>query len=934
MPAVRPVELTFRPLANREAVRAGIPFPASGLFVLPAQVAGLALPDALRAAITGQGAPEAGGELAFEFEIGGERFRTWRCWPGEHPAGRHRGEDDARNVLALLGRPTGPEITKMEVVAEGPERVSAEVQRLIGPWHGPVGVVVAPWSRLARLIASSPDAARGVAHGVFALLSGEIESVSRGMGGRIRELLLAAHDLLRTATEALAPDQADVLTPDDLVSRRDDLAAGLEEAVAASERLVDAAVAARKLAAEARRRKDLADGYLEAEDSLRKLELLAPAREEKHRRLERARRAARLAETLGLRVKAPEPPRVDPRARENAERALERARAETAAARRVLDAEEARTREHDALRDWIGRLEGLVVPVGRIEEARAAIQAADEAHATAEAGHARARRDLDSVEQRVERLEAERSVLSEGPANLEVLREELRVAQRLRDDVKRLAAVRERLRDEARDSQVAKLLVDEADEAIEAARSEMDYRARSPIAGPRQELAAALTDLVSRREELAADAARRAGILAVVREELRGLTTSLGASAYKEPVLLEAAAREREEALSQWGTSARSLAEIEAELAELGRRGVELAREVETRAADFERAAMQRLRARGSLREREAAVPENLRARQDLDAAIDMARADLAVRLEALAEARAAARRADDVVTACEADLRAAQDAERRPRGSDRRGAELVRIRDGGFESIEDFERARLAGQEMTQLEREIAEHDEAVRAAGERLRHGQDQALLPRQDPDQVDLMADIVEHARDEAQAAEASLSQEIALIEGWLDGLDDISARLSTLEESAGLGRRGDARPGATFERRVHESLMRALLARAEGRLARWQRPWTLAWREGDDDDGRHLEVQDTETEEAVDLAGRGATLLALSLALEAAVLVQERRRPRLETILLDAVPGNLAQDALGHVVAGLAEVAREHPVGVPADAAMRELLLARL
>jgi hypothetical protein len=61
---------------------------------------------------------------------------------------------------------------------------------------------------------------------------------------------------------------------------------------------------------------------------------------------------------------------------------------------------------------------------------------------------------------------------------------------------------------------------------------------------------------------------------------------------------------------------------------------------------------------------------------------------------------------------------------------------------------------------------------------------------------------------------------------------------------------------------------------------------------------------------------------------------AAIVQEKRRPRLETLLLDAVPASLDERNVAPVLAALAEQPRERPIAIAADARARDLLATAL
>lgn len=806
----------------------------------PRAVAG-ALVVALRHALDGAGLPE-GHRVALELRFGGESFVLER---GARP-----------RFVRLSG-------ADEEVLASGDDMVTEFVARLAGASEPLARRLIASCDAAERWLRSERDEP-GALH---AALGAQLEPASAALGGRMRSLLQRAHALLRESTEALAPGRAEPLTPDDLAGLREEVASLLGAAADGIAKLSASAAVADSLASRLAERRKRMDEFLRAEQVSRRLEqhehLIAGTR----RRIERARAARELARPGA----APDPARIERMTRERAEREAAAARDDAASARAALDEQQARAPEREAIAAWIARLRDMQRVVGDVDEARSELAAADREAEQAESAAALASEQESAATAELERMRAALASFQATPEEAARAHEEAARAARLAEEVRRLAVVRDRLRDGARDLQNRKLDAQRAEEALESARREIDWARSSPHPVASSSLPD-VPSLVAARDARQREVEAASESLLEIREDLRRRTAALGNAAYLSPELLEAEAREKAGAASRFGAAGLDRAAVESRIAELEALAVAARARREAASRALDEVSLRRLGARASVA-RADGVPEALRSREALARALAEAESQERERRTAAESARRAADRAAARLLQADEALRSARAAEA---SAARRmvdlSAENAPLREAGFASWDEVEEARLPDERLRELEAELAEHEALQRLAEDGEARGREDMLLPRADPAQAELMRSLLIHALDGARVRHARLASRLPAYDARLDALDEIVAELDHVEQVAGLGESADR--SVAFEDRVREGLVRRVLARAEGRLARWARPWTLSLAPAAG--ARALRVLDAETgAEVLPSAALEQPLLPLALAIELAL-----------------------------------------------------------
>ncbi len=807
---------------------------------------GVSLPEILRVALDGGPLPRGVKRVVLEVEAGGDRFVV------------------ERGAACRLVRVAGQ---ARDVVADDDAYVTEFLARLSSSSEPLARRAIARPAEVARALEADVTGERaGALHGAIVA---ELAAASAALGGRMRDLLRRAQGVLDDATESLEPGRDRSLTPDDLAALREEVVARLGQSADAAGKLDQAFESASALAERLRQRRARVDEFLRVEQIERKLERQRHLMRAERERLERARAAADLQRPDAA---GGDPARAERAARQRAEGRFEEARAALTRARLRVTEYEAGSAEREAIAAWIQRLEDTGE---RLERARTAAAVLATCRRDAERLEARERQIDEEMAAAAKALDSIREGLAAGdaaPEDAARARADAAQAARLAEDVRRVSAVRERLRDQARAVQVAKLELERAEEALETAQREHEWNRSSPH--PRD-----VAELPSVPELVAARAAAERAVteagegIHATREELRQRTAALGTTAYVAPELLEAEARERAQAAARFGGPVLDRATLERRAADLEARQRSLSDEKEATGREIGELSLAALAARQDASAADD-VPETLREPRAVETALDEARRELATRLAArdaalaeLAAAESAAAEADD-------ELRRARSREE---SAGRRLVDIASrdapLRDAGFASWDEVEAAMLAPEAMAALEHDLREHETLERLVEDGRRASETDMLLPRADPAQAELMQALVAHAREASASRRDRLVARLADVDRWLDALDEVVAELEAVELAAGLGE-GSAPAGGTFEERVAEALARRVLARAEGRLLAWHRPWSLAWG-GEPGQPRPLVVRDAETGAVLPAEDvLAAAALPLALAVETA------------------------------------------------------------
>lgn len=327
-----------------------------------------------------------------------------------------------------------------------------------------------------------------------------------------------------------------------------------------------------------------------------------------------------------------------------------------------------------------------------------------------------------------------------------------------------------------------------------------------------------------------------------------------------------------------------------------------------------------RQRAGAVVQEREAGIPDVLRAA----AALAQAEGEAARRLEtlqsALARAEREAAQAQQQRAGAAAARRAAEEAATlaQQRHATQREEFLLAMHTAGFSDQDDYQAARRHINDMEKLEGELHRFDGELLAAAERAARAVT-AAAEGSPPDLAALTheAAAAKIAAAEALKAETNLQRDVQQIAGWLGELLCGAERMRALEARyAVVGRIAEVANGRnglriTFQRFVLAALLDDVLGVATTRLHAMSRRRFALQRARTQTDGRatgglDLEVYDAHTGSAravATLSGGESFLASLALALGLSDVVQAYAGGiHLETIFVDEGFGSLDPEAL--------------------------------
>ena len=332
----------------------------------------------------------------------------------------------------------------------------------------------------------------------------------------------------------------------------------------------------------------------------------------------------------------------------------------------------------------------------------------------------------------------------------------------------------------------------------------------------------------------------------------------------------------------------------------------------------------------GTLKEREAEIPEDLRAPETLQAEIAKTKKTLKQLAGELASAQAAAKTAGEAL----AGYTAASDAVKRT--ADEAGqiveAEAknftARLTQAGFETENQYRVAKLSDEQIALLEQLIEAYGRELAAAKDRV----DRAADAARDVHRPNVPA--LETAVREAQAAIEEGLRKLTEFEGqkkqvnqWLESLINDSQQMASLDkEYQTVGYVADVANGTnpqnvTFQRFVLGALLDDVLRAASQRLKIMSKGRYLLQRQQDTLDRRRaggldLEVHDSYTgmsRPAGTLSGGESFLAALSLALGLADVVQSYAGGvYLDAIFIDEGFGSLDTEALDAAMQALIDL----------------------
>lgn len=894
-------------------------------------------------------------EITFDFAIGPEVYRVRRSPEQERPKKSGEGITVMRPG-ATLWRRTGIEEPAVEgaVLASGWSRVTETIEKLLGFKSSQFRqVVVLPQGEFRKLLTADSRERQVI---LEALFKTEIYR-------RIEESLKESAAQLKRQIEKASDQKAGLLNAADTGSKEEletrftfhkeklaDAAGVMEE----SERLFKKALGRLE---QAKQDKLKIQERNSAQTVLAELESRAPEIDALRLESERARRAAALAETENL---------VNSRQKE-AEDAAERLEAKETekadclkakiAADQQLAEEKGKEPERENAANEVIRLNNLAGKVALLEEAYKEVLSAEKRAKAAEAERDLLQLNLDKIKNEIgektkkyeeaagqaahsEKLEAawrEAQRASQLRRNLETLRGEQAAAQAELDTAGKILLIAENNYANAKEELS---LLQEAWKNGQAAilAGTLLEGEPCPVCGSPDHPSPAISkaplpsekDIKNKQNEAAnfetvrdkarAALSKRDAAMANIKGKVESLEKELGE---KSAVPVEELQKTAAEAKTNWELAcgaAETAASLKSDLEKLKTKDQDTSALLEEKKKAHQDAVAALKAARAVAGDRESSIPEGLRDKTSLLAALANAKnlkdrlladfekarkaAEEASRL--LAKAESAAQEAS---SALEAAGKKAEDAER---------SFSQRITEAGFINKADYQDAKRSDKDARELEKRIREHGESLSAARDRLQRA---ALAAEglSEPDLAKLESERAdaENAWEDAVAAHTQLKEVVSREEKWLAELQEQEDKLKKMENQYSLiGRlsevaNGKNKYGITFQRFVLGALLDDVTAAATERLklmsrGRYHLQRTLDRARSNAPAGLDLEVFDTYTgaSRSVSTLSGGETFYAsLSLALGLADVVQSYTGGiRLDTIFVDEGFGTLDPESL--------------------------------
>ncbi|MCX9157802.1 SMC family ATPase [Niveibacterium sp. 24ML] len=986
---MKPIRLTlqaFGPFANREIVDF-TRLPSDALFLIhgPTGAGKTSILDGICFALYGD---TSGGERAakemrshhasddthteveFVFELGGKRYRVRRSPEQERAALRGRKDQlvksPAKAELHVAEAGTADSSPEWTPLVSKTTEVTARIETLLGFEAAQFRqVIMLPQGQFRKLLTADSKDREKILEALF----------STEAYRRLQERLnIAARELAQQATTAAERratllEQAEVVSEDELVARIQAGDAQIKDMAQEESRLRQAeqAAAAALSAAEA-----LANLFSERDAALAAHATLnerAAQMEAQRQRLEAAGRALRVAPAQMSLADAAAQAVNALRDATAATQETDAAEGKAHAAAAVLATEEARGPEREAAKGEVIRLEGLREAVRRLDEARRAHAAANDAATRTAAAQAKHQRDLDALsEQRKAHLA---SLESSGrmAASVEPLDLKIQQQQQLITSLSSLNAARLALEKSQAEANRQQSLCDAVQAELKVCRetvSSLEERWRKgqagvlaqhledgspcPVCGSHShpQPAERNVDLPTEGQIKTANEARQAAE-AKFEEARRALQTAQSELAAQEsrvstlkeslpsdlPHSEEAArvlrALEAERTSAQ--VAATTLTEMQQALKHTDAQLATLQAQVEQARQDSEASARAQAAAEAQLALLSANVPENQRTLAALEASIKAARDRSDGLLRLFEDARAAHQTAAQTLVAAQSKLGALQTAQTAAdlRAEKARDAFDEALQAHGFADENALLAAALPPNQIELIQKELRTHDDAFAAARERLSRAEG-TVEGKAPPDLVGTKATQA-HAASEVEELIGRLNrlkQHIEYdrktqesLERLRKELGAIEARYKVMGHLSGIAN-GENSKKLTFQRFVLAALLDDVLRQASLRLRAMSRGRYTLQRRDDVADARRasgldLEVFDDYTgraRPASTLSGGEGFMAALSLALGLSDVVQAYAGGiQLDTLFIDEGFGSLDPESLDMAMKALIDLKQQ-------------------
>jgi len=893
--------------------------------------------------------------VTFDFSIGSDAYRIQRNPEQERPKKKGTGTT-IMNSNATLWKitETGSQGEEEKVLASGTIKVTEEVEKLLGfKSHQFRQVVMLPQGEFRELLTANSAKRQEILETLFHTELYHTIELSLKQSARALE-----KDLQKTVERRQwVLKEAEAGTPEELKERYHEHKKHLEELagkIKESEKVLKKAqadlTAGRQTLEKIREKED-------AQRALSKLESRAADMDRQRNRLARARQALSIVDAekslLARRAEAKSAAKVyEHKLKQQQLAAVAKKEAEN-----TLAAEKAKETRREAARREVNRLEELDEKVKALEDARKSMHKARQENETAEKEQIKARQHLNAIQGEIEKKTVERDRAAAISGQTAALELKLKEAEQLTEKRKSLEKLRVELNKVLKEYRQAEENYRRAEGKLEQTKKELYSLQETWNKGQAAILADKLTpgspcpvcgslehptparsdshlpseeDIKAKQEQVnncedAREKARR-NLKKIEDKKLNitikveDLENTLGEKAGIDLSNLQTAA---ENARKMWAKAKQA----EETLSTLNRQ-LEILKEKEKKAgelADKGNTALQKANlslgnARATLREREAAIPEDLRNLQSLKRAQQKARehrdqlmAAYEQAQKAAADAAAALVKADSEARAAWETLQAANDRAREEEDSFQQ-----RLKEAGFADANDYEKAKGSQEEIKSLEETLKKYDENLSAAKDRLQRAQRTAEgLVEPDLDKLTESATIAEQAYNRLLKKETEYGLQIKREEKWLRDILELDNSLEKLENRyAILGHLSDVANGKnayglTFQRFVLGALLDEVTAAATKRLkmmsrGRYHLHRTMDRARKNAAGGLELEVFDTYTgisRSVTTLSGGETFLASLSLALGLADVVQSYSGGiHLDTIFVDEGFGTLDSESL--------------------------------
>ncbi|MZP29853.1 AAA family ATPase [Heliobacterium undosum] len=929
--------------------------------------------------------------VTFDFALGNEVYRITRRPEQERP--RLKGE--GMTVIAAsatlwrrTGLPGGDEGAEGSVLAHQPKRVNEEVQRLLGFRSSQFRqVVILPQGQFRQLLMAGSKEREEILEKLFRTeLYRLIEEAFKDRAKGLEEEVAALRREQQFILVEAGVEKAEALA-ERLAERQRERAKN----AGAVETLTSGVQAARDALERGRRDREKLDEWTRAEAELARLLKEQDSVQAKEGRLHRAQKALRLTDAESARnSRKQEAERERERsARRNDE--YQKASFRKKLADERLAAELARQNERDAAQKRLTVLEELSGKVTTLAALRRSCDDTERQAAESEEQESRIRMELLESQKQIAALEERRQRLLVEVGKAEFLETAAEQAFRAAKKRNQLEEARQRFR--IVDGEYKKIegnRLEREGKLAEARRrfEEMTVRWRKgqaaiiagalqageacpvcgstehphPAAGgdtlPTEGDLQTAENLVGRLQKELEEQMRLLGDLAARKAEVftqgKALQAELGEKAALSAEVLTTEAKAAQSLAERARKAGIELASMTKELESRKKREKDITESLEKATAELRNLQIKAREAAAVLEEREKAIPPDVRRPEALQRAIEAATgASQTLQKswdEAQREAQAAAQGEAAVLAAWEEARRSVADAEGRFEAET--AAFALRLTEAGFADSGDYEQAKMKGDIMAALEKEIGEYGRSLERARARRDTAETAAGgIAAPDLDALTAALAKVEALRDDALRKEATLKDQIDQERRWLEHYRrlerDGEAREERYRVLGHLAHISNGRnaEGLTFQRFVLAAFLSDVLLAANERLkvmsqGRYLLARTTDRARANAAGGLELVVFDHYTGQSrpvATLSGGESFLAALSLALGLADVVQAYAGGiHLETIFVDEGFGSLDPESLDLALKALIDLQQEgRLVGIISHVAeLRERIDARL